>query len=103
MSTEQPPEPPATQPTPPVDSEARPNGERPVRDPLRGSRTSGTWVAVLVLSLVLLNSIAARTESEADAPLRRAASLSTGDFTVLHVSLKHPRQGLVAVETHSPA
>jgi len=47
--------------------------------------------------------IAARTESEADAGLRRAASLSTGDFTVLHVSLKHPKQGLVAVETHSPA
>ncbi len=47
--------------------------------------------------------IAARTESEADAALRRAASLNTGDFTVMHVSLKHPTSGLVAVETHSPA
>jgi 8-oxo-dGTP pyrophosphatase MutT (NUDIX family)/phosphohistidine phosphatase SixA len=47
--------------------------------------------------------IAARTESEADAALRRAASLNTGDFTVLHVSLEHPKSGLVAVETHSAA
>ncbi len=47
--------------------------------------------------------IAAGTETEADAALRRAAALSTGDFTVMHVSLKHPKSGLVAVETHSPA
>jgi 8-oxo-dGTP diphosphatase len=51
----------------------------------------------------IIAEIAARTETEADAALRRAASLSTGDFTVLHVSLSHPRSGLVAVETHSPA
>jgi len=51
----------------------------------------------------IIAEVAARTETEADAPLRRAASLSTGDFTVLHVSLKHPAAGLVAVETHSPA
>ena len=51
----------------------------------------------------IIAEIAARTETEADAALRRAASLNTGDFTVLHVSLKHPKSGLVAVETHSPA
>jgi 8-oxo-dGTP diphosphatase len=51
----------------------------------------------------IIAEIAARTETEADAALRRAASLDTGDFTVLHVSLKHPRSGIVAVETHSPA
>lgn len=27
---------------------------RPPRDPLRGSRTSGTWVAVVVLTVVLI-------------------------------------------------
>lgn len=47
--------------------------------------------------------IAARTETEADAALRRAAALNTGDFTVLHVSVRHPASGLVAVETHSAA
>ncbi len=47
--------------------------------------------------------VAARTEAETHAGLRSAAALSTGDFTVLHVSLKHPTSGLVAVETHSPA
>ena len=46
--------------------------------------------------------VAARTNTEPDAGLRRASSLSTGDFTVMHVSLKHPGAGLVAVETHSP-
>ena len=51
----------------------------------------------------IIAEIAAETNSEADAALRRAASLSTGDFTVLHVSLKNPKSGLVAVETHSPA
>jgi len=51
----------------------------------------------------IIAELAARTETEADAQLRRAASLNTGDFTVLHVSLRHPRRGLVAVETHSPA
>ena len=54
VSTEQPPEPTAGTPAPPVESQARPEGESPVRDPLRGSRTSGIWIAVLVLSLVLL-------------------------------------------------
>ena len=51
----------------------------------------------------IIAEIAARTETEADASLRRAAALNTGDFTIMHVSLKHPKSGLVAVETHSPA
>lgn len=51
----------------------------------------------------IIAEVAARTESEADAALRRAAALGTGEFTVMHVSLKHPEAGLVAVETHSPA
>jgi len=49
----------------------------------------------------IIAEIATRTETEADASLRRAASLDTGEFTVLHISLKHPKSGIVAVETHS--
>jgi 8-oxo-(d)GTP phosphatase len=30
------------------------------------------------------------------------AALSTGEFSVLHVSMQHPRSGFVAMETHSP-
>jgi 8-oxo-dGTP pyrophosphatase MutT (NUDIX family)/phosphohistidine phosphatase SixA len=45
--------------------------------------------------------IAARTQSVTDAALRRAASLDTGEFAVLHVSVAHPKTGIVAVETHS--
>lgn len=35
--------------------------------------------------------------------LRDAAMLSTGEFTVLHISLENPTGGIVAVETHGPA
>jgi 8-oxo-(d)GTP phosphatase len=51
----------------------------------------------------IISEVAIRTESTPDASLRRSASLDTGDFTVLHISRKHPKSGLVAVETHSPA
>jgi len=51
----------------------------------------------------IVSEVAARTHTELDGALRRAASMSTGDFTVLHVSLKHASGGIVAVETHSPA
>lgn len=45
----------------------------------------------------------ARLTGTPDSPeLRRAGSLGTGDFAVLHVSCRKPGRGLVAVETHSP-
>ena len=50
----------------------------------------------------IIDEIASRTKTARDAALRDAAALATGDFSVLHVSLEHPRSGLVAVETHSP-
>ena len=52
---------------------------------------------------LIIDEMAARTHTPLDAPLRRAAMLSTGEFTVMHVSLEHPENGLVAVETHGPA
>ena len=52
----------------------------------------------------IISELASLTGSAVDASLRRAGSLGTGDFTVVHVSLKHPtRSGIVAIETHSPA
>jgi 8-oxo-dGTP diphosphatase len=51
----------------------------------------------------IVGELAALTNTEPDAALRRAASLGTGDFTVVHISRKHPQAGIVAVETHSPA
>jgi 8-oxo-dGTP diphosphatase len=46
----------------------------------------------------------ARLTGTAEQPsLRNASLLSTGEFTVLHVSLESPMSGLVAIETHGPA
>jgi len=45
----------------------------------------------------------AKATGEADNQrLRRAAELATGDYIVLHVSLDHPHDGLVAFEAHTP-
>ena len=52
---------------------------------------------------LIIDEMAARTHTPLDAPLRRAGMLSTGEFTVMHVSVEHPENGLVAVETHGPA
>ena len=55
MSTEQPSDPEARDATPQSDA-ATSGVEEPTHghDPLRGSRTSGTWIAVIALSLLLL-------------------------------------------------
>ncbi len=50
----------------------------------------------------IIDAIAGATNTPLDAPLRRAAMLSTSSFTVLHVSVEHPENGLVAIETHGP-
>ncbi len=49
---------------------------------------------------VIVGELASQTRTGVDSGLRRAASLGTGDFAVLHVSRDHPLSGLVAVETH---
>jgi 8-oxo-dGTP pyrophosphatase MutT (NUDIX family)/phosphohistidine phosphatase SixA len=51
----------------------------------------------------IVDEVAASTGTALDARLRRAAMLSTSEFTVMHVSLEHPLSGLVAMETHGPA
>ncbi len=50
----------------------------------------------------IVDAVARITNTPLDAPLRRAAMLSTAEFTVMHVSVEHPENGLVAVETHGP-
>jgi uncharacterized integral membrane protein len=42
------------QPTGPTEAAATPQPARATEDPLRGSRTSGIWVAVAVLALLLV-------------------------------------------------
>lgn len=51
----------------------------------------------------IVDAIARETGTPANGTLRSAAMLSTGDFSVLHVSAEHPQTGIVAVETHSPS
>lgn len=54
MSTEQPAQPSDERAASAKDPASPESEETEVYDPLRGSRTSGTWIAVLLLSLVLL-------------------------------------------------
>lgn len=50
----------------------------------------------------IVDAVARATHTDIDAALRRAAMLSTGHYTVLHVSAEHPKSGIVAIETHGP-
>jgi 8-oxo-dGTP pyrophosphatase MutT (NUDIX family)/phosphohistidine phosphatase SixA len=50
----------------------------------------------------IVDAVADATNTDTDARLRRAGMLSTGHFTVLHLSADDPESGLVAVETHGP-
>jgi 8-oxo-dGTP pyrophosphatase MutT (NUDIX family)/phosphohistidine phosphatase SixA len=50
----------------------------------------------------IIRQLAYQTNTPLDAPLRSAAELSTGDYTVVHVSRDRPDGGIIAVETHGP-
>lgn len=52
MSTDKPT--PATEPSPRATGPSEPSRKSSADNPLRGSRTSGTWIAVLVLIVVLV-------------------------------------------------
>ncbi|MBB5632791.1 8-oxo-dGTP diphosphatase [Cryobacterium mesophilum] len=49
----------------------------------------------------IVHAIAQETGSSGSA-LRNAARLSTGEYSVFHVSAEHPDGGIVAIETHAP-
>ncbi|HEY0258883.1 MAG TPA: NUDIX domain-containing protein [Lacisediminihabitans sp.] len=51
----------------------------------------------------IIDEVALATGAQVDASLRRSGMLPTSGFTVLHVSVEHPEDGLVAIETHGPA
>ncbi|WP_236966658.1 NUDIX hydrolase [Marisediminicola antarctica] len=51
----------------------------------------------------IIDEVATCAGSARDGTLRQAASLATGDFAVVHLSIADPTAGIVAVEVHSPA
>ncbi len=51
----------------------------------------------------LLGEIARATETPLSSAIRKAGMLAPGEYTVVHVSLEHPRGGIVALETHGPS
>ena len=51
----------------------------------------------------IVTAVAIATNTPADALLRRAALLGTGEYAVLHVAADDPASGLVGVEIHGPA
>jgi 8-oxo-(d)GTP phosphatase len=50
----------------------------------------------------LIDAVVRATGTPDSGKLRRAASLATGEYAVLHVPIDHPESGVVAVEVHSP-
>ena len=50
----------------------------------------------------LIDAVVRATGTPDSGKLQRAASLSTGEYAVLHVPIDHPESGVVAVEIHSP-
>lgn len=50
----------------------------------------------------LIQSAVKATGTTMDDAMKRAGMLSTGEYTVLHVSVEAPEGGLVAFETHGP-
>jgi 8-oxo-(d)GTP phosphatase len=51
----------------------------------------------------IIDEIARQTGTKVTNVLRKAAMLSTGEFSVFHLSVEKPLAGIVAVETHGPA
>jgi 8-oxo-dGTP pyrophosphatase MutT (NUDIX family)/phosphohistidine phosphatase SixA len=50
----------------------------------------------------IIAEIAKVTNTPPTAEFLSLGSLSTGEFSVLHIAIDHPRSGVVAMETHSP-
>jgi 8-oxo-dGTP pyrophosphatase MutT (NUDIX family)/broad specificity phosphatase PhoE len=50
----------------------------------------------------IIREIAGLTNTPPTNDFLSMGNLSTGEFSVLHISTEHPRSGIVALETHSP-
>lgn len=51
----------------------------------------------------IMAEIARQTNTATDGGIRAAGMLSTGEFTVIHLSSERPDAGIIAIETHGPA
>ena len=51
----------------------------------------------------IIEEVARLTGTAQEPALRNAAMLSTGEYTVLHISMENPTGGIVAIENHGPA
>ncbi|MDQ1545528.1 MAG: 8-oxo-(d)GTP phosphatase [Actinomycetota bacterium] len=51
----------------------------------------------------IIRELATLTTTAHTSDVAELAALSTGEFSVLHISAQHPRSGFVAMETHSPS
>ena len=51
----------------------------------------------------IIDEVARLTGTAQEPALRNAAMLSTGEYTVLHISVDNPTGGIVAIENHGPA
>lgn len=51
----------------------------------------------------IIDQLAQQTNSPRSGALQRAAALSTGDYSVVHLAIDDPGKGIVAIETHSPS
>ena len=51
----------------------------------------------------IIEEVARLTGTAQEPALRNAAMLSTGEYTVLHISVENPTGGIVAIENHGPA
>lgn len=50
----------------------------------------------------IIEGIAGMTNTPPSSEFRSLGSLDTGEFSVFHIAVEHPKSGLVALETHSP-
>ena len=50
----------------------------------------------------IISEIAILTRTPMSTEFGSVGALSTGEFSVLHISAQHPKSGIVALETHSP-
>jgi 8-oxo-dGTP diphosphatase len=50
----------------------------------------------------IIRELAMLTRTPYTSDVASMGALSTGEFSVLHVSAQHPKSGIVAMETHSP-
>jgi 8-oxo-dGTP diphosphatase len=50
----------------------------------------------------IVRELAALTKTPHTSDVASMAALSTGEYSVLHISTQHPKSGMVAMETHGP-